>query len=250
MAPPPSSYYLAASCRSCCARDPASVTPARRTSMYRLTWRSRREPLRLRGLRERSSTQSFCPREAAYGAGRPPSTGPERRSSSSCLRILLVRVRGAEVRFDDCEQLGAVNLHGTGFAARDYDVHVLTARLGGMSMSAEVRVAGLAGFLLAKVAAAGAGTSQRTGTTSRSFCCTTMSAVSLTPQPESLGQFADDIGELRTAIVDLQANFADVGAQGSRAHADQLVIDHPEVDRATAAADSVLAVGRFCPAIL
>jgi hypothetical protein len=41
-----------------------------------------------------------------------------------------------------------------------------------------------------------------------------MSAVSLTPQPESLGQFADDIGELRTAIVDLQANFADVGAQG------------------------------------
>jgi hypothetical protein len=70
---------------------------------------------------------------------------------------LLVRVRGAEVRFDDCEQLGAVNLHGTGFAARDYDVHVLTARLGGMSMSAEVRVAGLAGFLLAKVAAAGSG---------------------------------------------------------------------------------------------
>jgi hypothetical protein len=64
---------------------------------------------------------------------------------------------GAEVRFDDCEQLGAVNLHGTGFAARDYDIHVLTARLGGMSMSAEIRVAGLAGFLLAKVAAAGRG---------------------------------------------------------------------------------------------
>ena len=36
------------------------------------------------------------------------------------------------------------------------------------------------------------------------------------------------------------------GAQGPRAYAQQMAIDHPEVDRATALADAVTAVESFC----
>ncbi len=60
----------------------------------------------------------------------------------------------ATVQFDACENLGAVNLRGTGFAARDIEVRTLTSRVGGVDLAAEVNVTGLAGFLLAKAAAA------------------------------------------------------------------------------------------------
>ncbi len=60
----------------------------------------------------------------------------------------------ATVQFDACESLGAVNLRGTGFAARDVEVRTLTANVGGVVLTAEINVSGLAGFLLAKAAAA------------------------------------------------------------------------------------------------
>jgi hypothetical protein len=56
------------------------------------------------------------------------------------------------------------------------------------------------------------------------------------------------LGAVRPAVHDLRANFADVTAQGATAYASQIVIDHPDMDRATAAADSVLAVDEFCDA--
>lgn len=40
---------------------------------------------------------------------------------------------GATVNFDACEDLGAINLRGTGFAARDAIVQELRARVGGVS---------------------------------------------------------------------------------------------------------------------
>lgn len=61
---------------------------------------------------------------------------------------------GVTVAFDGCVRLGAANLRGTGFAARDVDVRQLRARVGGDEQRAEVNVAGLAGFLWAKSAAA------------------------------------------------------------------------------------------------
>lgn len=60
----------------------------------------------------------------------------------------------ATVRFDACEHLGAVNLRGTGFASRDPVVQQLTARIGGDLLTVDVNVSSLAGFLLAKLAAA------------------------------------------------------------------------------------------------
>jgi len=58
------------------------------------------------------------------------------------------------VRFDECEQLGAVNTRGTGFASRDVEARQLTAKVGDDLLTIEVNVTGLAGFLLAKSAAA------------------------------------------------------------------------------------------------
>lgn len=50
---------------------------------------------------------------------------------------------GATLRFDDCEALGAVNLRGTGFAARDVVVHELTARVGDDIRRVEINTTGL-----------------------------------------------------------------------------------------------------------
>lgn len=61
---------------------------------------------------------------------------------------------GATVVFDGCEELGAANLRGTGFAVRDIEERHLRARVGGVEQVAAVNVSGLAGFLLAKAAAA------------------------------------------------------------------------------------------------
>ena len=61
---------------------------------------------------------------------------------------------GARISFDACENLGALNLHGTGFASRDIQVRDLGARIGGVAYNTQVNVAGLSGFLLAKAAAA------------------------------------------------------------------------------------------------
>ncbi len=63
------------------------------------------------------------------------------------------RPAAATISFDACENLGAVNLRGTGFAARDTEVHELNVRDGDVTHTAEVNVSGVAGFLLAKTAA-------------------------------------------------------------------------------------------------
>jgi hypothetical protein len=56
--------------------------------------------------------------------------------------------------FRECDELGAVNLRGMGFAARDFEPRALRARIGGGEHVVEVDVTGLAGYLLAKIAAA------------------------------------------------------------------------------------------------
>ena len=60
----------------------------------------------------------------------------------------------ATVHFDDCERLGAVNLRGTKYATQDIESRKLTARIGDDQRSIEINVTGVAGFLLAKCAAA------------------------------------------------------------------------------------------------
>ena len=156
----------------------------------------------------------------------------------------------ATFQFTECEQLGAANLRGTGFAARDIVVHELRARIGGIDHIVEVNVAGLAGFLLAKTAAV---YSRRIPKDwydiafvllHNDYGGVTEAAALVT------GAFVGElVGAIRTALDDLHANFADPLAQGPQAYAEQMLIDHPDLDEATLLADAVTAIDEFHRAV-
>jgi hypothetical protein len=153
---------------------------------------------------------------------------------------------GAVVSFDACEALGAVNLRGTGFAARDYAPRPLRARIGGVNYEVNVNVTGLAGFLLAKVAAA-YGRRKEKDWYDVAFVLLHNDAGG----PDAAAQLVRDrfgdegVGVVRGALDDLRANFAAVDAQGPVAYASQFGIDHPGLDMAQLRADAVVAVRSF-----
>jgi hypothetical protein len=153
---------------------------------------------------------------------------------------------GAVVSFDACEALGAVNLRGTGFATRDYAPRPIRARIGGVSYDVEINVAGLAGFLLAKVAAA-YGRRKQKDWYDIAFVLLHNDAGG----PEAavraiLDCFTNQaIAVARSALDDLNANFGAVDAQGPTAYASQVAADHPELDTAELRADAVVAVRSF-----
>ncbi|MXV88019.1 MAG: hypothetical protein F4117_07875 [Acidimicrobiales bacterium] len=152
---------------------------------------------------------------------------------------------GSEVAFDNCEQLGAANLRGTRFASEDFEVHQLQSRTGGAGHRVEVRFCGLAGFLLAKCVAA-----HRRGLPKDWYDIAFVLLHNDAGGPADAARavhrrFSADLPAVTSAIEDLAANFADEHAQGALAYADQMAIDHPETDRATALADAVTAVSEF-----
>lgn len=159
--------------------------------------------------------------------------------------------QGATVTFDECDHLGAANLRGTGYAARDVEVRTLTSNTGGILHTTEVNISGLAGFLLAKTAAAH---SRRKPKDWYDIAFVLLHNDAGGPDAAAalvLDRFGDDLtGSIRTAIQDLRANFADPGSQGPVAYTEQMHLDHPELDRRTLAADAVVAVDRFCEIIL
>lgn len=151
----------------------------------------------------------------------------------------------ATVNFDGCHQLGAVNLRGTGFASRDVEVRELKARIGGIEQVAEVSVSGLAGFLLAKCAAA---RSRRKPKDWYDIAFVLLHNDAGGPNEAAeaiLAKFAGELDSVQTALDDLLANFASIHAQGPQAYADQMMVDHPELARTTLLADAVTVVGTF-----
>lgn len=157
----------------------------------------------------------------------------------------------ATVKFDDSNDLGAVNLRGTGYASRDIEVRELASKVGGDFLTVEVNVTGLAGFLLAKTAAAN---SRRKPKDWYDIAFVLLHNDLGGPREaagEVLSRFGDELtGSIRTAIGDLRANFATPTTQGPLAYADQILLDHPELDRATVTADAVVAVDGFCELVL
>jgi hypothetical protein len=154
------------------------------------------------------------------------------------------------IHFDGCKDLGAVNLRGTGLAARDIEVRTISATDQGTRREATVNVTGLAGFLMAKAAAA---RSRRKPKDWYDIAFVLLHNNVGGPTAAALRvtqAFAQTLHELGSSITDLRANFADPQAQGTVAYVEQFVIDHPEVDPATAAADCQLAVLDFCQALL
>jgi len=158
---------------------------------------------------------------------------------------------GSTLVFDGCERLGAANLRGTGFAARDLEVRELRAKIGGVMNVAEVNVSGLAGFLLAKSHAARSRRRQKDW-----YDIAFVLLHNDAGGPEAAvaavrDRFRDDIsGSTRSAIEDLRANFAASGAQGPMAYVEQMLLDHPDLERTVIAADAVVAVERFCEQVL
>lgn len=157
---------------------------------------------------------------------------------------------GSIINFDACERLGAVNLRGTGFAARDIEVRHLRARIGGVDYAVDVNVTGLAGFLLAKIAAA-YGRRQPKDWYDIAFVLLHNDAGGPDAAAETVcRRFSKDLsGQIRTALHELRANFYDPTAQGPQAYAVQMRIDHPDLDATILRADAVLAVQRFFDAI-
>jgi len=158
---------------------------------------------------------------------------------------------GAIVTFDECEDLGAANLRGTGYAARDVEVRQVSSKIGGVVHTVEVNVSGLAGFLLAKTAAA---YSRRKPKDWYDIAFVLLHNDAGGPEQAAamvIDRFGGELtSPIRTAIQDLQANFAKPTMQGPVAYADQILLDHPELDRATVGADAVLVVERFCELVL
>ena len=151
----------------------------------------------------------------------------------------------ATVTFDACESLGAVNLRGTGFASRDVEVRELSAWIGSGVRTVEVNISGLAGFLLAKTAAA---FSRRKAKDWYDIAFVLLHNDAGTPAAVAAlvrEHFMDEIDAVRTALDDLHANFAVPDAQGPQAYVRQMRTDRPDLDPAVLAADAVLAVGEF-----
>jgi hypothetical protein len=153
---------------------------------------------------------------------------------------------GSTVHFDACDNLGAVNLRGTGFASRDVVQQLLTAKIGGNFFTVEVNVTGLAGFLLAKSAAAYSRRKPKDWY-DLAFVLLHNEHGGVVPAAEAvLARFPTDlVGPVRTALDDLLANFSSPSDQGPVAYAGQMQLDHPELDFPTLAADAVLAVEVF-----
>lgn len=134
--------------------------------------------------------------------------------------------------FDDCEALCAVNLRGTGVAARHWEARSIVAHIDGVDQTVELRVATLHAYLLAKTHAA-----HGRGLPKDWYDIAYVLLHNDDGGPVGAGrrmrdQFGDGlVGATVTALSELSANFADETAQGSLAFASTTLRIHPELDR-------------------
>ncbi|MGE4164145.1 MAG: hypothetical protein AB7G23_20680 [Vicinamibacterales bacterium] len=154
-----------------------------------------------------------------------------------------------ELRFDGCQHLGAANLRGTRYAAADIEVRELRARIGGVAHTAEINVTGLAGFLLAKCAAARSRRKPKDWY-DIAFVLLHNNAGGPDHAAETVRRvFPTELESVRTTLDDLRANFTDLDSQGTQAYVQQMLVDHPGLDPAQLRADAVLAVDAFCAGV-
>lgn len=156
----------------------------------------------------------------------------------------------AVVSFDGCEQLGALNLRGTGSAAKDVELRHLAAKDHGTWREAEINVTGLAGFLLAKMAAARGRQKPKDWYDIAFVLLHNNDGDPAAAAARVREVFGQPIGETRSQVIELRANFDGRDAQGTMAYVDQFTQDHPDVDPLVAGADAQLAVAAFTSALL
>ena len=152
---------------------------------------------------------------------------------------------GSTIVFDGSTQLGAANLRGTGFAVRDIEIRELRARDGGVERRAQINVTGLAGFLLAKSVAAHSRRKPKDWYDIAYVLLHNDAGGVDAAASAVFAQFGDELASIRTALDDLRDNFADIGSQGPSAYADEMLVNHPELDHRALLADAVTAVSEF-----
>lgn len=158
----------------------------------------------------------------------------------------------ATLRFTECDALGAVNLRGSGWAARDTVELPLRAAVGGTTYSVTIRATGLAGFLYAKLCAAH-GRSKPKDWYDLAFVLLYNDLGGPRAAAENaLERFGPTsiTGQVRTALVEARANFVDPSDQGPAAFSQQMAIDHPELDDRQLRADAILAIDTFAEILL
>jgi hypothetical protein len=150
------------------------------------------------------------------------------------------------VTFDGSEALGAVNLRGTGFAARDWQPRTLTADISGQPTTVEVRVATLPAYLLAKTHAAYGRGFERDWYDIAYVVLHNDAGGPDAAVAQVREVFAADlVGQTATALTELAANFFDANAQGSLAYAMTMHELHPDLDADVLANDAVAGIGSF-----
>jgi hypothetical protein len=116
----------------------------------------------------------------------------------------------------------------------------------GQEQTAEINVAGLAGFLLAKSAAAHSRRKPKDWYDIAFVLLNNDRGGPVAAGRAVVVRFGDQlVGGVRTALDDLAANFADADGQGPQAFIEQTLINHPDSDPRQLASDSVLAMRRF-----
>jgi len=129
---------------------------------------------------------------------------------------------------------------------RDVVVTSLRSKVGEDLRVVDVNVTGLAGFLLAKAAAAHSGRKTKDW---YDLAFVLLHNDAGGPRAAAIAvreRFATDlVGPVRTALDDLAADVEAPGNQGPEAYASQLLADHPDLDSVTIRADAILAVTEF-----
>ena len=154
------------------------------------------------------------------------------------------------VTFDECQDLGALNLRGTGFAARDRRLRRLSTDIDGVTANVALRVAALAGYLLAKTHAA-----YGRQATKDWYDIAYVVLHNDLGGPTAAGQRvaerfgAELAGQTRTALDELAANFADPSSQGAVAYAEAMLGGYPGLDWDLLVNDAVAAIDQFTTAV-
>ena len=154
------------------------------------------------------------------------------------------------VSFDGCEALGAVNLRGTGFAAKDWTLHLLTSTVDDRQATVQLRVATLPAYLLAKTHAAHGRNLPKDWYDIAYVLLHNDGGGPSEASQRVIDRFGQDlVGATDTAIGELVANFADANAQGSKAYATTMFGLYPDLDVDVLANDAVEAVDTFVTAL-
>lgn len=152
----------------------------------------------------------------------------------------------ATLSFSGSEALGAVNLRGTGFAARDWQPYSLTPDLSGQPTTVEVRVTTLPAYLLAKTHAAyGRGLEKDWYDVAYVVLHNDAGGPNAAAKRVQEVFAADLVGQTATALTELAANFSDANAQGSLAYATTMQVLHPDLDVDVLANDAVAGITAF-----